>query len=341
MAQSLELRSPVESLPTLPAVHALHVAELVERWDVPAERLLGELGLSREPLSEPPARVPVAQFAHLIQRARSLTGEPGFGFHLGLKMRISVHGYLGFAAMSAANLRKAVELACQFAPTRTSALTLRLEELDSQAAIVIDEACALGEARDAIVIALLVGLWKVGCSITGQELPGFIDFAFEEPPYFRRFEALMPGRARFSRPHNRLVFDAQLLDLPLVQADPAALKLAREQCERELEELQRRGGLPARVEALVLRQGGGHRSLLELAAELHTSARTLKRKLKAEGTSYSELLDRARCEQATRLLTSELSIEQIAGCLGYSDAANFTRAFRRWTGRTPASMRAH
>jgi AraC-like DNA-binding protein len=324
----------------LPSVHALHLAELVERWNVPSEQLLGELGLTAEALSDPAARLPLPQFERLVQRARSLTGEPGLGFHLGLKMRISVHGYVGFAAMTAANLRQALELACQFAPTRSTALALRLEEHGDQAALVIEETCSLRDARDAIIISFVVGLWKLGNTITGQELSGSAEFAFPEPEYFRRFESLLPGRVRFSRPTNRLAFDAALLGLPLVQSDPAALRLAREQCERELDELRRRGGLIARVSALLLRREGGYRTLEELASEMHTSARTVKRKLKEQGTSYSELLDQARSAEATRLLGSDSSIEQIAAWLGYSDAANFTRAFRRWTGQTPAASRA-
>jgi AraC-like DNA-binding protein len=339
MATAGRAKSKAETVTTLPSAHVLHVADLVERWGIPAERLLGELGLSRERLADPATRVPVAEFGRLIQRARLLTGEPALGFHLGLKMRISVHGYVGFAAMTAANLRQAIELACQFAPTRSSALTLRLEERGAEAALVVDEMCALGEARDAIVIAFLVGLWKVGNTITGQELPGSIDFAFPEPDYFGRFESLLAGRARFSRPANRLSFDAAVLDLPLLQSDPAALRLARDQCERELEELRRRGGLLAQVEALLLRRDGGYRTLDELATEMHTSPRTLKRRLQANGTCYSELLDRTRRVAAQRLLASELSIDEVATALGYSDAANFTRAFRRWTGQAPGASR--
>lgn len=339
MAGLRQAKSLAERVPTLPSVHALHLAELVERWGVPAQRLLDDFGLSREALSDPAARLPVPEFGRLIQCARALTGEPGLGFHLGLKMPISAHGYVGFAAMTAANLRQAIELGCQFAPTRSSALSLRLEPRGAEAALVIDEAYPLGEARDAIIIAFLVGLWKLGNTITGQELPGVADFAFAEPDYFSRFKTMFPGRARFSQPAHQLSFGAALLDLPLLQADPAGLRLAQEQCERELTELRWRGGLHPQVQALVLSRGGGYRTLAEVAKELRTSPRTLKRRLKAQGTSYSELLERARRTEATRLLATELSVEQIAGRLGYSDAANFTRAFRRWTGSTPAAGR--
>jgi AraC-like DNA-binding protein len=340
MADSIDTRPKADTGPTLPAAHALHLAELVERWHVPARQLLGELGLSTEGLSEPGACLPLSQFAELLERARSLTGEPGLGFHLGLKMRVSAHGYLGFAAMTAANLGQALELACRFAPTRTNAFRLRFEARGADVRLTIEETFPLGSVRDTLIVSLLVGLWKIGNAITGQELHGTVDFAFEEPEYFRRFESLLPGRVRFCQSEHRLTFPATLLDLPLVHADPAALRLARNQCEQELEELERQGGLLARVETLILLEGGGYLSLEELAQRISTSPRTLKRRLKEQGTSYSVLLERARLKRAMRLLASGASIDQIAAWLGYSDAANFTRAFRRWTGETPAASRA-
>jgi AraC-like DNA-binding protein len=78
----------------------------------------------------------------------------------------------------------------------------------------------------------------------------------------------------------------------------------------------------------------------EVARGLGMSERTLKRKLAEQGTSYSELLDRERHSQAVELLRGAASIDDVAERLGYSDAANFTRAFRRWTGRSPRVHRA-
>jgi len=324
----------------LPAVHALHVAELVGRWNFSADELLAELGLSRAELSRPAAYLPLATFERVMLRACALTGEPGLGFHLGLKMRISAYGYLGFAAMTAADLRGALELACRFAPTQTSAIGLRMEREDAWAALVIEERASLGAVREAVLLALAVGLTRIGSSITGQELHGFVDFAFPKPAYFARFAALVPARVRFSMPSHRLLFDARLLDLPLLLSDPAALRLAREQCERELEELRDRESLSTRLRSQLLRPEGGHRSLEELAKHSRSSVRTLERKLRAQGTSYSELLEQARHSAALELLRTDLGIEAVAARLGYSDAANFARAFRRWTGRSPSAHRA-
>jgi AraC-like DNA-binding protein len=325
--------------PQLSAVHALHVAELVADWKVSADALLAEFGLSRESLSEPGARLPLSTFEQLIGRVRQLTGEPGIGFHLGLKMRISAYGYLGFAAMTAADLRGALELACRFAPTLSSVIALRLTAEGGLASLVIDEVGPLGTARETVIIALIVGLWRIGVSLTGVELAVKADFAFPEPDYFSRFAALAPAEIGFSMPVHRLSFDARLLELPLLLADPAALRLAREYCERELDSL-RQQTLAARVESLLVQHGGRQHSLEQVAERSHTSVRTLERKLREQGTSYSKLRDQARRDAALELLGTELSIEEIASRLGYSDATNFTRAFRRWTGESPSAHRA-
>ena len=89
-----------------------------------------------------------------------------------------------------------------------------------------------------------------------------------------------------------------------------------------------------------MRRRGGVRTLEEVCAELQLSARTLKRRLAEAETSYSEILDGEREAQATALLkTTALSMDAIAERLGYSDVANFTRAYRRWTHATPGAVR--
>jgi len=77
-----------------------------------------------------------------------------------------------------------------------------------------------------------------------------------------------------------------------------------------------------------------------VASALHASPRTLQRRLEAEGTRYSEVLDRARATLARKLLReSTLPIAEIAARVGFSDVAPFTRAFRRWTGTPPGAFR--
>ena len=327
-------------VPSFPAIHALHVAELVARWGVGTTALLRGSGLKASELSQPGVRVPAPKFVELVERARALTGEPGLGVYFGLQMRASWHGYLGLAVMTADNVGQALELAQQFLPTQTRALAFELEVEGEKAALVIREQYDLCAARDAIVLALVVGMWKLSSALTGQTLGGRAEVAFAEPSYMARLHHVVPPNLTFGAPENRLRFDARQLQTPFTSADPAALQLTREQCERELEALGFKGPVRERVRALVMRRRGGVRTLEEVCAELQLSARTLKRRLAEAETSYSEILDGERETQATALLkTTALSMDAIAERLGYSDVANFTRAYRRWTHATPGAVR--
>ncbi len=330
----------IEPEHTIPAVHALHLCELVTRWQISAPELLAPLKLTAQALAEPGARLSLAQLERLCERAILLTGEPGLGFYMGLQMRISTHGYLGFAAMTAETLREAIALAIRFAPTRTTALSLRLHVEADTASLIVDEQAQLGRSRELLIYALLIGLWQIACAITGRELSGFLEVRFPQPDYFVRFAQLARGMIRFDRPLHGLTFDAALLDLPLVMADKVAQQLAQQHCEKELDALSFSANLAARAGELLPLDAGGFRSAADLAKKLHLSLRTLKRRLAAEGTSYFAILDDLRQKRALLLLREgNLSAEQVAAQLGYSDAANFTRAFRRWTGTTPRRFR--
>ncbi len=332
------LKSSLEEEHSFPAFQILQLVELVQRWGVTPEELLSEAGLTVAELEEPDARLPHWTVAELTERARQLTGEPGLGFYLGLQKRASVYGYLGLAASHAANLREALELAIQFSPVVTTSLEIRLKVEGGTASLVLEERVDMGAARDVMLINLVVGLKQISKALTGQDLKGTADIAMSEPDYFKRFAHLFPA-VRWDQPVTQLVFDAALLDLPLVVPDRVALLLAREQCEKELRALGFDGALVERARRM-LPKADGFRSLAELAEALRTSPRTLERRLAARGISYSKLLDQERCEKALLLLRSrDLTIEEITERLGYSTVPNFVRAFRRWTGKTPAAYR--
>jgi AraC-like DNA-binding protein len=325
------------------SVQASYVAQLVQlvrRWGVTPADLLAGFGLTEDAVSLPSRRVPLATWGALLERARTLTGEPGLGFYLGLQKRISGYGYLGFAAMSAPSLREAIELVAHFSAVAVTSVSLRLHVEGRLACLVVDEQADVGSARDIALIGLLLGAGHIGQMLTGQSLSGDTELSIPEPAYFPRFKRLMP-RARFGQPVSRVLFDAAFLDLPLVQADRSALQLTRAQCERTLDELGYQGDIAERVRHAVWRDGrDGFRGIDEVAENLAVSTRTLKRMLAAGGLSFTDLLHSERRERALFLLKAPaLTLEEIAERLGYSTLSNFVRAFQQWTGVTPGAYR--
>jgi len=326
-------------LHTVPVSLVRQLVDLVARWQVPVDELLAGTSLDEALLADPFERVPVEAMNDLLQRARLLTGEEGLGYYLGLQKRVSAYGYLGFAVASAATLREALELALRFAPMHSTALTIELRVEGAEAALCIHEQAPLGEARDVVLISMLVGLHSIGCALTGSEQRGVAELAIPEPHYPVKVSPLLP-EMRFDQPAHRLVFDAARLDAPIVTADRTALSLAQALCERALEELGFDGELVDRVRRLVAGDNGGYRALEQVARLLHMSPRTLKRRLASQGVSFSALVEQERRQRALVLLRQpRLSIDDVAERLDYATASTFVRAFHRWMGTTPAAYR--
>ena len=331
----------------LPAIYALALVQTASDLGVEPGRLLEGLGIEESDLADPGRRVSIPTFEELHDRARDLTGEPGIAVPLGIRLRLSTHGFLGFAAMTAATIGEALDVGVRYASTRTDAVSIALDREGDRAAVRLVERVPLGGFREPLTMALLVGIAKIARDIAGLDANPQVqvDFAFPPPDYLLRIPVLadLPLEqldVRFDQPASRIVFAAELLETPISTSDPAATQLAREQCERELEEI----GLRARFVVAVrdaVRTETGFRSSEEVASALNVSLRTLKRRLREHGTSFREVVDELRLAEADRLLARPgLSIEQIAERLGYSDAANFGRAYRRWTGKTPGAVRS-
>jgi AraC-like DNA-binding protein len=131
-------------------------------------------------------------------------------------------------------------------------------------------------------------------------------------------------------------------NLPLRRRDPILAKLLQQQADEAIARLPRMDGALYDVRrALASRVAGGDVRIQSVARALATSVRSLQRSLGEAGSSYQQLVDLARKDAAERYLaTSTFSIGEIAYLLGYSEAAAFNRAFRRWHQSTPQAFRA-
>lgn len=320
----------------LPGAYLRDVIELAGRWHVRPEQLVRGLPVKLATLADPATRVPLPVFAEIVQRAQALTGEPALALYLGWQVRLSSHGFLGFAAMTAETLADAGALAVRYAATRTTALGLALYVEGDTVSLVIEERAELGALRELAVISLMILLWQAGQGLTGRTLMGSAECAFPQPAWLAKVP-FATSIIQFDRPAHRLVFARALLDLPVKTADPVATQLARAQCERELAAIAD-AGLVGRVRAAV---ESGASDLQAVAKQLRMSTRTVKRRLAERGTTFRDVVDDLRRQRALLLIEDRgLSIDDIAGRLGYTETPNFTRAFRRWTKTTPAAYRA-
>jgi AraC-like DNA-binding protein len=323
---------------SVPGSHVLAFVDVLKSLGVETRELLGSLGLNEQQLEEPGARVPLQEMNALVALGRERSGEPGIGVYMGLRRRLSTYGFLGMAAMHARTLRQALELAVEFAPTISTAVGLSFESDGRVASLRLIENADLEPVRDVVLIGMLIGLSRIGVMLTGCQLSGHVCVALPKPNYYERFADQL-FEVRFDQADTRIVFEAASLDLPLVTPDNATLRLAREQCERALQELQSGASFVDCVRRLIAAERGFH-TLEQVAERLHFSPRTLRRRLAAYSVTFADLIDSARHKQAQFLLrSSERELSWIGEQLGYATLPNFVRAFKRWTGVTPAAYR--
>lgn len=326
--------------PAIPVNYARQLVELCGRWHVAPQELMADTALARLDPASTDARLSPLEFNILVDRALRLTGEPALGYHFGLQTKLSAHGFLGYAVMTSATLAEALQLTEKFFTTRSGALSFRFFIEGDTAVVQIDSTVDIKAPFAFPFESMLVGLCHAGAYITGENsMDAEIWIDFPEPDYYASFAHLLPCPIRYGKPVNQLRFPAALLSHSLLMADATASQLAREQCERELAALSSQP-LVSRVRALLGEDLSAMPDLETVAERCCMSARSLKRKLAEHGVSFSELAADMRRDEAFLLLAEgRLSIEQIAGRLGYRDPANFTRAFKAWTGETPRQYR--
>jgi AraC-like DNA-binding protein len=154
-------------------------------------------------------------------------------------------------------------------------------------------------------------------------------------PYRRHFRAPV----RFNQESASIVLPAQDLKRPVAGADPMMRALLEERI-RELKDAQGCEFSDDIRRLLRTRLTGSHCSADDIAHLMAIHRRTLSRRLKDGGMGYRAITNEIRFEIARQLLTdTRVPLAQIAAALGYSEASAFTRAFRRWSGRTPTTWR--
>jgi AraC-like DNA-binding protein len=196
---------------------------------------------------------------------------------------------------------------------------------------------AAPEAMDA-ALAFVVSLCRL--ITTKHFAPSKVAFRREPGPHADQYIGFFASPVYFGQPEDALYFDAAAAREPVPAGNEEVAREVDRIAERYLATLE-----PSRVqdkvrEILLTLLPSGEADQRTIARNLNRSVSTLQRQLKAEGSSYRKVLDETRQTMAVRLVKEgQHSLGQIAYLLGFSDQANFSRAFRRWTGGPPTQFR--
>lgn len=314
-------------------------AELQRRGYSP-EEILDGLPLNWQQLHESNQFMSFDQMRQLIERGVQLSQCPWLGLEVGLRTPASAHGTLGAAMIASKNLPSAMLLLQRYAGLRQNLANLKFEHAPEFAA-VLEEWVDLGLVREYLHCQLLGGLVQLLSAMTGQELPPMlrIEWPFAQPDWAHEYQRIAQHNS-FGHVELRVVLHSVLVNSSSLAADDEALQRLLRDCDLQLQRLQAGGTLAQRVRMLLQQTEGHMPTLQNMASRENLTERTFMRHLQAEGTSFQQLLDEVRQERACWLLANtNTTVEDIAYALGYEDASNFSRTFKRWCGQTPKDYR--
>ena len=292
-------------------------------------------------IRDPFATMGLSQELIFTHEAIQAVGNPGLGLKVGPRYHLSTYGMLGLAMMSSATLYDGLYTISGLHGLCWTRLRWRLLTIGGKALIAGREVEPLSPCLHYMCERDFSAL-VVNCSeMLGFEMPLLeVCFSYPRPDYAQQYEAVFKCPVAFGAERNALVIDAELLKANLPQSNKAIYQVCFSQCEDLVARLAGENTYTEMVEFLVVDAVDKFLSLEQVAEKLELSPRSVSRRLKAEGTSFSELLTRLRSTLAKELLLSrKLTIEQVADRLGYSEPAAFCHAFKRWTGKPPSSFR--
>lgn len=266
------------------------------------------------------------------------TGDETFALRLGLSEGPGALKTLGFLVMNTASVRGALTTLAHY--VHQVAGMIEIEENDQLACFEYSFFYPTLKGAEHITDAA-IGLSLVLLrSLCGPAwLPSELRLARALPKNPRRWKRLVGAPVYFGAERNLIAFQTRWLDQPVEHADPQLRRILIDQ----LVELEARSSssnvdrIGAITRSCILASAA---SLPKVANRLAMSPTTLKRRLAAAGTSFSELGDKVRFDMACQLLRdSNATVAQIAEVLGYSHTSTFSRAFSRWAKTSPRRWR--
>ena len=310
---------------------------------ISADKLLEGTALHSDEILSNSTRISKQQLIQIYRNAVAITQDSAIGLQIGQRLGMTNYGIYGYALISSATLREALIFSIKYHQMATP--TVRMSLLDEP-----DEDHAAFRFHDLIRIntlysfnielqfSLVFSLFKdmVGSDFRYSE----IHATFPEPRHTAAYSEIFECPAFFKQEHDEVRFAKEWLDTPLVKANPITAATARELCDQILLEMQTREGVAQEVYR-VITEDLRHFSKIEAVAErLNMSSRTLRRRLAEQDKTYQQILTEVRKQLAIQFLrNSQFSSEEIADRLGFTDAANFRHAFKKWTGKNTSEYR--
>tara|TARA_R110002167_G_scaffold189083_2_gene391226 strand:- start:241 stop:1260 length:1020 start_codon:yes stop_codon:yes gene_type:complete len=306
------------------------------------QQILRHTGLTAAQLAHPKARILASQLASIVSNCWRYSGDELLGFteH---KLKAGMFELLAEHLITCKTLEEVLNYIVKFYCLSGDQLTVKMHRIDSQLVFSLSPNFKLNRHQPVtktLLIELLLLICHRFCSwLLGQVIPlTKVCLKYPRPQHHQEYRLMFPAYCEFNSQYNALVFDTKYLDLPVIRNTNELASYLQQIPLPWFKKQSFYGAWTAQVMALLEKDI----SIEEAADKLNMTSRTLRRKLTKEGSSFQQLKDNARRDQAINLFEQrKLTIAEIGLKIGFTEAATFSRAFKQWTGVSPSSYRRY
>jgi AraC-like DNA-binding protein len=311
-----------------------------EKYDADPSEALRLARIAWSDLRLPDARVTAAQLETLTGFAMRQLDDEALGW-FSRKLPWGSYGMLCRASITSPNLGVALKRWCRHHRLLTDDIILELSIKGPMARLAISENRPLHDMRELCLLTNLRHVHGYACWAIDSHIPLHeVDFPFQAPGHLAFYRLLYRGPAHFGAAQAAITFDAQYLSLPLRRDERALRNMLRRALPLTVRRYRSDRLAILKLRDVLRAHCADLHAGESVASAMNISLRTLHRRLLEAGTSLQKVKDEVRRELATeRLVRTSRSIKQIAHEVGFHNEKSFMRAFKQWTGQSPAEYR--
>lgn len=299
------------------------------------------IGIGPEQFGNPDTRVPHHLMMRLLEESIVAMRDPTLGLRAGANFDSADGDVLEHAARSCATLGESMECTARYFRLMNYAAEITIVPEGENIAwrFRVTDGVRQPPAANDFVIASALGFAER--NVANNVPPVEIRLMHDKPAYAAEYELAFRAPVRFNAPYNTIIMRKERLAAPMLRANARVASAFELHAKQLLEKLRRGDTTAGRVRDEVATQlSTGVVSMRVTAKRMGMSVATLRRRLEGESATFAGLVDDIRRELASRYLNEQaLTVSEVAFLLGFSSGAAFHRAFRRWTGGSPAAYR--
>ncbi len=332
---------------TFSARFIANIIQFANQQGASSQQLLQLTGYDFTQLCDEALRIDATIYNQVIEEAVRLTGDPFFGLHMGEFLSLSAAGIVAQISQTSRTIKEALDYMVQFANLGCQSLPFTLEqkgkvwELSAMPNQLWAQQSPISVQQT--IDGMMIFTLKEFHSLTRQKhQPLAIHFCRKRPKNLKPYQRVFKCPILFNQKKNALVLDEKQVAEPIITSDYKLLRILVQHANEKLASMQADQGFFAIVQQSILNLVKPQFPTIEqVAVNLNISVRTLQRRLKAEGYTYKAMLNELRMQFALDYVKNKnLSIQEIAYLLDYSEPSAFNRSFKRWTGKSPLEYRS-